>query len=128
MTAGEYEPEAIVRQRLLVRDIQLVRHAQCLQGLELRPLGLEDPFAPQAVDRAVARDPGDPRAGVLGKPVDRPAFDRDNERLLDGLLGGVEAAENADQGRDRPPGLVPEQAVDDLAARYDAASAVSSSR
>ena len=51
--------------------------------------------------------------GIVRYAVDRPALERDDERLLHRLLGGVEVAEDADQGRDRPSRLVPEQAVDD---------------
>jgi hypothetical protein len=43
-----------------------------------------------------------------------PALECGHERLLDSLLREVEVAEDADQTRDRPSRLVPEQAVDDL--------------
>ena len=60
--------------------------------------------------------------GLSGTPSLGPALERDDERLLDRLLGEVEVAEDADQGGDRPPRLVPEQAVDDArdCAVYDA--------
>jgi hypothetical protein len=83
------------------------------QTLHDRLLLDEGPFPPQPVDRAVARNPGDPGARVVRQPVRRPALERDDERLLDRLLGEVEVAENADQRRDRPSRLTPEQAVDD---------------
>jgi hypothetical protein len=50
--------------------------------------------------------------------VGRPALQGDDERVLDRLLGGVEVAEGANQGRDRAPGLLPEDAVDDPRARF----------
>jgi hypothetical protein len=96
-----------------------------LECLELRTLCLQNALAPQPVDRSIARHARDPGARVVREPVDRPAFESDHERLLDSLFGGVEVAEDANQGRDRPPGLMPEQAVDDLWASYEAASAVS---
>jgi hypothetical protein len=77
-------------------------------GLLAEPL-----LAAQAVDGAVAGGGGDPRAGVVGHPLPRPSLDGDGEGLLDGLLGQVEVADDPDQGRDRPPRLLPEQAVDD---------------
>ena len=53
----------------------------------------------------------------------RPALERDDERLLDRLLGQIEVAEDADQRRDRPPRLAPEQAVDYIRALgYEAVS------
>jgi hypothetical protein len=68
--------------------------------------------APQAVDRAVARGAHDPAPGVGRDPVARPALHRRGERLLNGLLGKVEVAEDPDQGGDRPSRLTPEQAID----------------
>jgi hypothetical protein len=41
-----------------------------------------------------------------------PALGRRRERVLDGLLREVPVADGADQGRDRPPEVLPEQAVD----------------
>jgi hypothetical protein len=52
-------------------------------------------------------------------------LERDDERLLDRLLSRVEVAEDPDQGRDRPSGLVPERAVDDPGrSLYEEASVV----
>ena len=52
--------------------------------------------------------------GLSGTPRDRPGLERRDERLLDGFLGEVEVAEDADERRDRPALLLAEQAVDDL--------------
>ena len=71
-------------------------------------------LAPEPVDRPVAGRRRDPGAGVVGDAVGGPALQRDRERLLHGLLGEVEVAEDADERRDRPSRLAPEQAVDDL--------------
>ena len=99
---------------------------------ELVLLGAE-PLAAQTVDRLVAGDPRDPRPGVVRNALPRPALERDDEGFLNRLLGEVEVAEDADQRRDRPPRLAPEQAVDDArsiggcrSAAYDAASAFDS--
>jgi hypothetical protein len=83
--------------------------------------------AAETVDRPIARDPGDPGPRVVRDTVSRPAFERDYERLLDSLFGGIEVAEDPDQGRDRPPGLTPEQAVDDLGTTYEETSAAAGS-
>lgn len=84
-------------------------------------LGLvaQPPAAPEAIDGAVAGRGHDPRGGVHGQSPFRPRLDGRHERLLDGLLGKVEVAQDADQGRDRSPLLVAEQPVDDLAGRPD---------
>ena len=81
------------------------------------------PLAAEPVDRAVAGDPRDPGAGVVGDAVARPALERDREGVLNRVLGEVEVAEDADQGGDRPPRLAPEQAVDvELRLVYEATS------
>ena len=104
-----------------------VRSAETLERLELGALGLQRALAAQAVDRLVAGDPRDPRARVVRDAVAGPALERDDERLLDRLLGRVEVAEDADQGSDRPSRLVPEQAVDDDLIAYELASAAAGS-
>jgi hypothetical protein len=37
---------------------------------------------------------------VLGRPITGPPLGRDHKRLLGGLLGEVDVAEEADQGRE----------------------------
>jgi hypothetical protein len=69
-------------------------------------------LAPQPVDRLVAGGRRDPRRRVGGNAVARPALERDEEGLLDRLLGAVEVPEGPRQDGDRLPGLAPEQAVD----------------
>jgi hypothetical protein len=69
----------------------------------------------QPVDGPIARRRRDPRARVVRDTADRPGLERRDERLLDGLLGQVEVAEDTDERRDGSPRLVSEQAIDDLA-------------
>jgi hypothetical protein len=83
------------------------------ERLELPQLVEIAALAAKPVNRAVAGGPDDPGAGIGREPVARPALERNRERVLDGLLREVDVAEDPDQGRDRPPGLAPEQAVDD---------------
>ena len=127
MAAGEDQAQAVVGERLLLpaRRI-LVPRLEPGESLEDRSLVRQRPLASQPVDRGVAGYPGDPGGRVRRDPVLRPAPERGRERLLNGVLGGIEVAENADQGRDRPPRLTPEQAIDDLQTllRYETASAL----
>ena len=58
-----------------------------------------------ALFRAVVDEPG---AGIGRHAVPRPALRGDGERLLGGLLGTVEIAEEADQRGDDAPPFVPE--------------------
>ena len=79
---------------------------------QARLLG-ERALAADAVDRAVARGRDEPRARVGGRAVARPALGGDRERLLRGLLGEVEVAEEADQrGEDAAP-LLAEDLLED---------------
>jgi hypothetical protein len=56
--------------------------------------------------------------------VNRPALERDHERILHRVLGEVEVAEHADEGCGRPSRLAPEQANRYLSrVLYEAASA-----
>ena len=85
---------------------------QRLELLQDRPLLAQGLLAAQPVDRLVPGDAGDPGAGVRRYAISRPALEGDDERVLDGLLGPVEVAQNANESGDRPSGLVPEQTVD----------------
>ena len=50
---------------------------------------------------------------MLGRAVARPALGGDRERLLGGLLGELEVAEEADQGREHAAPLVAEGLLED---------------
>jgi hypothetical protein len=115
MAAGEDQAQPVIRHLRLGLGLELCG-GRC-QRLEVRQrllLHLKDLIAPQPVDRLVARYPRNPRARLIGDPVDRPALECDDERLLDSISGKVEVAQNADQTGDRPSRLVPEQAVNGL--------------
>jgi hypothetical protein len=49
---------------------------------------------------------------VLGQPLTGPPLGRDRERLLGGLLGEIDVAEEADQGREYPAPLATEDLLD----------------
>jgi hypothetical protein len=117
MAAREHQRESIVR--IFVHGMASAPVARftgralrvCLEHRELVGVAAT---SPEAVDRAVPRGRRDPRAGIVGGAVRGPALERDGERLLHGLLGHVQVADGAGDGRDRPCGLEPEQAVDDV--------------
>ena len=91
--------------------VERLEVVDALDGVRL----LTSPLFPaEAVDRPIACRGRDPRAGVVGHAVHRPAFERDRERLLDRFLRQLEVAEHADERRDRSPRLAAEQAVDDV--------------
>src|SRR5579872_650750 len=65
-----------------------------------------------AVNRLVAADIDEPRAGI-GRRLGRgPAFQRRREGLLQYVFGQIEIADEADQGGQRPARLVTKDLVD----------------
>jgi hypothetical protein len=52
---------------------------------------------------------------MLGRPLAGPPLGRDRKRLLGGLLGEVDVAEEADQGREDPAPVLPEDLLDQCA-------------
>jgi hypothetical protein len=109
MTAGEDELEALVGEgRLVVHAV--LRHERRVQEAGLRSERL---IAADAVDRAVARGGDQPARRVRGDAVARPALRRDRERLLRGLLGEIEVAEEADEGREDAAPRVAESLLED---------------
>ncbi len=107
MAAGEDELEALVRDRRLVHLVLRPRG-----HVEQPRLGGERPVPADAVDRAVPCGGGQPRPRALRRPVAGPALRGERERLLRGLLGEVEVAEEADQRCDDAAPFVAEGLVE----------------
>jgi hypothetical protein len=120
MAAREDQPQPIVddrahRARTVQRGVRIDRRKLFLDrgftAQQLLFLG-QRPATAEAVNRPVASGRRDPRAGVVRDPPSRPRLERRDERLLDGFLGEVEVAEDADQRRDGATLLLAEQALD----------------
>jgi hypothetical protein len=118
MAAGENQPQSLVRVDVALSEFDIGRRPvpRLELGETLQRLALARQVRRTAdpVERLVAGDRRDPRAGVVGEPVPGPALERDRERLLDRVLGEVEVTERRDQRRDRPSRLAAEQAADIL--------------
>jgi hypothetical protein len=107
MAAGEDQLQPLVRKDPL---LHLVLHR--LGHVEQACLLGERAIAAQSVDGAVAGGDRQPGAWVGRRAVPWPALGCDRERLLRGLLGEIEVAEEADQvGQDAAP-LVPEDLLE----------------
>jgi hypothetical protein len=78
----------------------------------LTRLGGECSLAADPIDGAVTGSDGEPRARVGGRALARPSLGRGGERLLDGLLGEVEVAEEADQRGEDPPPFVAKDPIE----------------
>ena len=72
-------------------------------------------LAADPVDRPVARRGHQPRPRIVGGALPGPALGGGRESVLGGLLGEVEVAEEADQGRQDASPLVVEDPVDQSA-------------
>src|SRR5262249_61097123 len=70
-------------------------------GEPLEELGLAGERARGAdpVDRSVPGGGGQPRRGIVRRAVDGPALDGSRQRILEGVLGKLEVAEDANQCR-----------------------------
>ena len=107
MAAGEDQLQPLVgKARLLHHVLHGLGHLQ-----QARLLG-EHTVAAQAVDRAVAGRDRQPGARIGRGAVARPALGGGRERLLSGLLGEVEVAEEADQAGENAAPLVAEDLLE----------------
>jgi hypothetical protein len=108
VAAGHDQLEALVGDGGLVH--RLLHYCRRLEQLGL--LG-ERAVAADAVDRAVAGGGHEPGPRVVRRALARPALGGDRERVLGGLLGELEVAEEADQGRQDASPLVAEGLFED---------------
>ncbi len=114
MADGEDELQALVRDRAHELVLLVVAAAERAQlGLEGRAALGPAPLGADPVDRAVACRGDDPGRRVGRHAALRPALERDEERVLHGLLGTVEVAEDPGEDRDRLSRFAPEQAIDE---------------
>ena len=84
-------------------------------GVQQRRLGVAvvaRGLAAQPIDRAVASGRDDPAGRRRRHAAVRPARDRRGERVLHGLLGDVDVAEDAGEDRHRPPVLLAKDTLD----------------
>jgi hypothetical protein len=84
-----------------------------LGHVEQACLGGQRPIAADAVDGPVAGSGDQPGARVGRRALAGPALGGDGEGLLNGLLGEVEVAEEADQGSEDLAPLVAEDLFED---------------
>ncbi len=97
VAAGEDQTQPVVG------DVVVLGFDHVLRDIELA--GSLAPGLPKAIDGLEPAGRDQPRAGVRGCPLDRPALHRRRERILKRLLGEIEVAEQADQGREDAAGL-----------------------
>ena len=113
MTAGEDEPQPVILD-LFVIDLGLLhRVAQAPQRRRERRVERRPPAQP--VDRLEASRRNEPRARIGRHALSGPAVDRRCERVLRGLLGEVEIAEEADERGQDAARVGPVNLVDPLA-------------
>ena len=110
VAAGEDQLQPLVRDgggvvhdRLRWLDLELTREQLRLRG--------QDTLSAKAVDGAVSRGRDQPADGVGRFPVAWPALGRDRERLLGGVLGQLDVAEDPDQRRQHATPVLAEDGV-----------------
>src|SRR5262249_17790647 len=96
VAAGEDQAESLVGHRFVVVFLGWEL------GEPLEELGLagKGALAADPVDRSIAGGRDQPGRRVARRSLARPAFDGGGERVLEGVLGKLEVAEDADQGRE----------------------------
>ena len=117
VAAGEDQPEPVVGHGPLLLRRGTARRVRAVQVMGLRVPLAADRLAAQPVDGPVAGGRDDPRAGTGRLAVRRPPGGRHGERVLDRFLGGVDIAEEADQGGDAPAVFPAEDSLDSRCAR-----------
>jgi hypothetical protein len=111
VTAREDELQPLVGECDVVHLDHLVLDR--LPHVEQAGLRGQRPVALDAVDGPVACGRDQPRGGVVGLAVARPAGGGDRERLLRGFLGELEVAEEADQRSEDATPLLAEDPLED---------------
>ena len=115
MAAGKNQSQPVVTDFILAQHA-LFRFGEVLfylgKPLEFVALGIEARPPPQQVYSLVVRGGNQPRSRIIGRALLRPLFDRNREGFLHYLFGQIEAAEQANQGRQNSPRLLPVNAFD----------------
>jgi hypothetical protein len=112
MAAGEDQAQPVVVDAVIGRVEHVAVLLEQREGRELRPAHLQAGTAAEQIDGLVTRGAHEPRAGVAGNAGARPARERGRERLLHHVLGEVEVAEEANQGREDASRLLAKDARD----------------
>jgi hypothetical protein len=110
VTAAEDQLQALV----LDSDVLKLVHVILGRFTDLQLAGLlgQRALPPDPVDRPVARRDREPCSGVGRHPGTWPALSGDGERVLAGLLGELEVAEEADQVSKHAGPLVAEDLIE----------------
>src|SRR5206468_5822607 len=115
MAASKDQPQPIVTDFILTQHA-LFRFGEMLfylgEPLEFVTLGIEPYPPPQQVHSFVVRGGNQPRSRIVGRALHWPLLDRNREGFLHYLFGQIEAAEQANQGRQNSPRLLPVNALD----------------
>jgi hypothetical protein len=92
--------------------VVLFRHGELRKARQELGLPCEGALSPEAVDRAVAGGREDPGGRVLRASALRPPLERRGERVLDGVLGPLEVAQETSEDGDGTTPFVAEDALD----------------
>ncbi len=112
MAASEDQPQHVVIEHRIVAGFASVGRGEFDFAQQLLLLAAKRDLAADAVDRLVAPDIDQPCARIGGRLPGRPVLECDRERILQGVLGEIEIADQADQRRQRATRLVAKYGFD----------------
>jgi len=107
VAAREDEAEPLVRNR--GRVVHLVVRLCRFEPRQQIRLSLQVLLSPQSIDCTIPCHRHEPTGRVRGLALSRPALECDGDGVLKGVLGEVEVAEDADQGREHTAVLLAEE-------------------
>jgi hypothetical protein len=113
MATGEDQLESFIAEARLTHRILRCLERRCPRQIEQAGFGGQHPVPTDPINGSIACRRHQPVPGVGGDSVSRPAFRGDREGFLRGFLGEVEIAEEADQGSENAPPLLPEDLLQD---------------
>jgi hypothetical protein len=112
MAAGEDQPQHVVIENARIRRIVARGRIEFELMRERLLLATERDVAADAIDRLVAPDTDQPRAGIMRRLFLGPTLQRDRKGVLQRVLGEIEIADEADQRGERSPRLGAEDLFD----------------
>src|SRR5579875_2410250 len=97
MAAGEDQPQAVVRDAVILQSVAGILLFALLESENLVETTGEARIAAHPIDRLVPRRADNPRARVARRSFARPLFERGGEGLLRHVFGKLEIADQSDQ-------------------------------
>src|SRR5438270_8226468 len=106
MAAGKYQLEPLVRKRQVIHLFCSSLSFPLKQVLKNHLFTGKCTIATQAVNSLAPRSSGHPGTRIVGYALDRPAFKRNEQRVLEGILSELEIPHKTNQAGEDAIGLL----------------------